>query len=117
MSNDLNRTREKMLFTNLGIIVVKESLIDEIKQPPKSKSYMILPSSINHSLQQQKINIITIDILVHVKSIHMNWVDFMMHGFIGSYDHTMSFHYFSQSFLHKHELNKNNWKKKHGIAK
>jgi hypothetical protein len=49
MSNDLNRTREKMLFTNLGIIVVKESLIDGIKQPPKSKSYMILPSSINQS--------------------------------------------------------------------
>jgi hypothetical protein len=29
----------------------------------------------------------------------MNHVEFIMHGFIASYDHTMSFHYFSQSFF------------------
>jgi hypothetical protein len=46
----------------------------------------------------------------------MNCVGFIRHGLIASYDHTMSFHYLSQSFLDKHELKKNIWGK-NGIAK
>lgn len=43
----------------------------------------------------------------------MNWLDFIMQEFNFSYERTMSFH--NHSFLHKHELNKNNWKKEKEI--